>query len=34
VYIAMNGRWFPWDGVRKNRNRGVFEPMIPGTASA
>jgi L-asparaginase len=26
VYIAMNGRWFPWDGVVKNRALGVFEP--------
>ena len=25
VYIAMNGRVFPWDGVRKNRDTGVFE---------
>lgn len=27
VYIAMNGRWFPWDGVRKNRERGIFEAV-------
>jgi L-asparaginase len=27
VYIAMNGRVFPWDRVRKNRERGVFEEM-------
>jgi L-asparaginase len=27
VYIAMNGRWFRWDRVRKNRERGVFEPV-------
>lgn len=27
VYIAMNGRWFPWDKVRKNRDKGVFEPV-------
>ena len=27
VYIAMNGRWFPWDDVRKNRETGVFEAM-------
>jgi L-asparaginase len=27
VYVAMNGRWFPWDGVRKNRETGVFEGM-------
>jgi L-asparaginase len=27
VYIAMNGRHFPWDGVRKDRDTGVFEPV-------
>jgi L-asparaginase len=27
VYIAMNGRIFPWDDVRKNRDTGVFEPL-------
>jgi L-asparaginase len=26
VYIAMNGRYFPWKRVRKNRVTGVFEP--------
>ena len=25
VYIAMNGRHFPWNAVRKNREAGVFE---------
>ena len=25
VYIAMNGRYFQWDRVRKNRESGVFE---------
>jgi L-asparaginase len=25
VYVAMNGRCFAWDAVRKNRRRGVFE---------
>jgi L-asparaginase len=25
VYIAMNGRCFPWDNVRKNRKTGTFE---------
>ncbi len=25
VYVAMNGRWFRWDGVRKNRETGIFE---------
>ena len=27
VYVAMNGRWFPWDNVRKNRDLGLFEPI-------
>ena len=27
VYIAMNGRSFPWDDVRKNREAGVFERL-------
>jgi len=27
VYIAMNGRHFRWDQVRKNRETGVFEPL-------
>lgn len=27
VYIAMNGRWFPWDRVRKNREKGIFEAL-------
>jgi L-asparaginase len=26
VWIAMNGRVFRWDAVRKNRDRGIFEP--------
>jgi L-asparaginase len=26
VYVAMNGRYFRWDQVRKNRDTGVFEP--------
>ena len=25
VYIAMNGRYFQWDQVRKNRDTGAFE---------
>jgi L-asparaginase len=25
VYVAMNGRCFAWDHVRKNRETGVFE---------
>lgn len=27
VYVAMNGRCFPWDRVRKNRRKGVFEAL-------
>ena len=27
VYIAMSGRVFPWDQVRKNREKGVFEAI-------
>src|SRR3954465_12014309 len=27
VYVAMNGRYFSWDGVRKNRETGVFEAV-------
>lgn len=29
VYVAMNGRCFAWDNVRKNRQVGVFEPITP-----
>jgi len=31
VYVAMNGRHFPWNAVRKNRETGVFEtaPVSP-----
>jgi len=27
VYVAMNGRCFSWDDVRKDREAGVFEPI-------
>ena len=27
VYVAMNGRHFAWDRVRKNKETGVFEPL-------
>jgi L-asparaginase len=27
VYVAMNGRCFPWNRVRKNRDKGVFEAI-------
>ena len=28
VYIAMNGRYFTWNNVRKNRERGEFEEIV------
>lgn len=28
VYIAMNGKCFNWDNVRKNKKNGVFEEAI------
>jgi L-asparaginase len=27
VYVAMNGRYFEWNRVRKNRETGVFEAV-------
>ncbi len=27
VYIAMNGKYFPWNNVRKNRQNGYFEEI-------
>jgi L-asparaginase len=27
TYVAMNGRYFPWNRVRKDNNTGVFEPV-------
>lgn len=27
VYVAMNGRYFNWDNVRKNRQTGAFEEL-------
>ncbi|HPA50396.1 MAG TPA: asparaginase domain-containing protein [Thermoanaerobaculia bacterium] len=27
VYVAMNGTYFPWNDVRKNRGLGVFETL-------
>jgi L-asparaginase len=32
VYVAMNGRCFHWDNVRKNREAGVFEAIVPADA--
>ncbi len=29
VYVAMNGRYFPWHSVTKNREQGIFE-AVPG----
>lgn len=31
VYVAMNGRSFHYDNVRKNKVTGVFEEIISGT---
>jgi L-asparaginase len=28
VYVAMNGRHFTWDRVRKNRETGIFEDIV------
>ena len=27
VYVAMNGRYFRWDNVTKNRSTGIFEDL-------
>jgi L-asparaginase len=27
VYVAMNGRYFAWDNVRKNKQTGMFEEL-------
>jgi L-asparaginase len=27
VYVAMNGRYFNWNNVRKNKQTGVFEEL-------
>ena len=27
IYVAMNGRYFTWDNVRKNKETGVFEEI-------
>ncbi|HAF95467.1 MAG: asparaginase [Elusimicrobia bacterium GWF2_52_66] len=32
VYIAMNGRYFNWNNVRKNKSRGEFEEVKAGKA--
>ena len=28
VYIAMNGRCFKWNKVKKNKSTGVFEEIV------
>ena len=33
VYIAMNGQYFNWDDVRKNRTNGFFESLKPRTTN-
>ncbi|MGQ0561497.1 MAG: asparaginase domain-containing protein [Gemmatimonadota bacterium] len=32
VYIAMNGQYFTWDNVRKNRELGAFELISPNSS--
>lgn len=27
IYVAMGGRIYPYDNVRKNREKGIFEPI-------
>lgn len=34
VYVAMNGRYFEWGRVRKNRELGIFEETPPPEASS
>ena len=33
VYVVMNGRYFRWDNVRKNRQTGTFEEVNDENAS-
>lgn len=28
VYVAMNGKYFPWNNVRKNKATGIFETIV------
>jgi|SRR5690606_38884743 L-asparaginase len=32
VYVAMNGRYYNWDNVRKNKKTGYFEEINPTSA--
>ncbi len=34
VYIAMNGRYFNWDNVRKNKSTGEFEERTAGVTGS
>ena len=34
VYVAMNGRYFTWDRVAKNRSTGYFEEITPAPTKA
>ena len=34
VYVVMNGRFFQWDNVRKNKKAGYFEERKPARAPA
>ena len=34
VYVVMNGRYFHWNRVRKNRQTGTFEEVQPGGSAA
>lgn len=34
VYVAMNGKYFNWNNVRKNRDTGFFEELSPKTGAA
>jgi len=27
VYVVMNGKYFPWNNVRKNKISGIFEEL-------
>ncbi len=33
VYVAMNGRYYPWDNVRKNKKTGYFEEINTASVS-
>jgi L-asparaginase len=34
VYVSMNGRYFNWDNVQKNRQAGIFEELPPQTTTS